>query len=193
MKVGDPVLAGDKKGKIAWIDNPWFHKDGTPADLLCKITFESDNFKWHRISEVKPRTEDIKENKMENIEKEKIEFPEFLEIEKKLEIKIGRVSKVEDIPKSNKLIELTVDFGDEVRCVVTNIKPLLNSTDENISANLRTSLGMAKSLVDKKFAFVTNLKPVTMMGIESTAMIIPGDIESGNVVTVNGTPGTKLL
>ena len=125
--------------------------------------------------------------------KDLIEFSEFLEIEKKLEIKIGKVTNVEDVPKSNKLIKLTVDFETETRTVVTNIKPLLNPTDEQIAANLRTSLGMSMSIVDKKFAFITNLKPVTMMGIESTAMIMPGEIESGNMVIINGTPGTKLL
>jgi methionine--tRNA ligase beta chain len=125
--------------------------------------------------------------KMEDIiiieEKEKdmknqIEFAEFLEIEKKLEIKIGKVTAVEDVPKSNKLIKLTVDFGSETRTVVTNIKPFLTDT---------------QMLVSMSFAFITNLKPVTMMGIESTAMIMPGEIDSGNMVTVNGTPGTKLM
>lgn len=114
----------------------------------------------------------------EKFMKNQIEFAEFLEIEKKLEIKIGKVTAVEDVPKSNKLIKLTVDFGSETRTVVTNIKPFLTDT---------------QSLVALSFAFITNLIPVTMMGIESTAMIMPGEIESGNVVTVNGTPGTKLM
>jgi methionyl-tRNA synthetase len=125
--------------------------------------------------------------------KNEIEFSEFLEIEKKLEIKIGKVTNVEDVPKSNKLIKLTVDFGTETRIVVTNIKPLLNPSDESIVANLKTSLGMSQSLIDKRFAFITNLKPVRMMGIESTAMIMPGEIESGNVITIRGELGTKLL
>lgn len=129
------------------------------------------------------------------MEKEKIEFQEFLEIEKKLEIKVGKVTAVEDVPKSNKLIKLTVDFGTETRTVVTNIKPLLNPSDETITSNLQTSLGFSMKIVDKSFAFITNLKPVTMMGIESTAMILPGEIELGKVITINGlvTPGTKLL
>jgi tRNA-binding EMAP/Myf-like protein len=142
--------------------------------------------------------------KMEEIiiieEKEKdmkdlIEFDEFIEIEKKLEIKIGKVTAVEDVPKSKKLIKLTVDFGTETRTVVTNIKPLLNPTDDLIATNLQTSLGFAMSIVNKSFAFITNLKPVTMMGIESTAMILPGEIEMGDVITINGLvkPGTKLL
>jgi tRNA-binding EMAP/Myf-like protein len=42
-------------------------------------------------------------------------------------------------------------------------------------------------------AFITNLKPVTMMGIESTAMIMPGEIEKGFVITVQGQIGITLL
>jgi len=133
--------------------------------------------------------------------KDLIEFPEFLEIQKKLEIKVGQIINVEDVPKSNKLIKLTVDFGTETRTVVTNIKPLLNSEDSQIQANLRGTLGMAvsmddkghHSLLNKKLSFITNLKPVTMMGIESTAMIMPGEIEKGNVITVQGQIGTTLL
>lgn len=179
MKVGDLVLVDSKKGRIIWIDNPWSHNDGTPADLLCKITFDGvDGFKWHRISELNSRMEDIKENKMETTGKEKIEFSEFIEIEKKLEIKIGKVTEVEDVTKSNKLIKLTVDFGTETRTVVTNIKPHL--TDPRL-------------LVNMMFPFITNLKPVTMMGIESTAMIMPGEVESGSIASAHANPGTKLL
>lgn len=103
--------------------------------------------------------------------KELIEFSDFLEIKNKLEIKIGEVISVEDVPKSKKLLKLIVSFGDENRTVVTNIKPILDD------------LGI--SILNKKFPFITNLKPVTMMGIESTAMIMPGEIESGKLVTVN--------
>ncbi len=127
--------------------------------------------------------------------KELIEFSEFLEISNKLEIKVGKITGVEDVPKSSKLIKLTVDFGTETRTVVTNIKPLINTEDESIASGIRTGLGMSRSLVDKSFAFITNLKPVTMMGIESTAMIMPGEIELGKLAIIQSTtePGTKLL
>lgn len=110
--------------------------------------------------------------------KDKIEFSEFLEIEKKLEIQVGTVLTVEDVPKSNKLIKLTVQFGSEQRTVVTNIKPHLTNP---------------KDMENKDFLFITNLKPVMMMGIESTAMIMPGEVEKGNIVTVNGLSGTQIL
>jgi methionyl-tRNA synthetase len=122
--------------------------------------------------------------------KELIEFSEFLELSAKLEIKVGKITEVEDVPKSSKLIKLTVDFGTETRIVVTNIKPLINECK-----SVPLGLGISRSLVDKSFAFITNLKPVTMMGIESTAMIMPGEVELGKLAVIRATtePGTKLL
>lgn len=112
--------------------------------------------------------------------KEQIEFNEFLEIEKRLEIATGKVTTVEEIPKADKLIKLTVDFGGDERTVVTNIKP---------------HLGDITALEGKEMLFVTNLKPAKMMGITSTAMILPGDeIEkNGNFITVNGDSGINIL
>ncbi len=125
--------------------------------------------------------------------KELIEFTKFLEISKKLEIRVGKITNIEDVPKSSKLLKLTVDFGDEVRTVVTNIKPQLNPSDENIIKNLKLSLGEDMSLLNKNLLFITNLMPVTMMGIESTAMIMPGDIDLGKVCITDCEIGTKIL
>ena len=114
--------------------------------------------------------------------KDKIEFSEFLDASSKLEIKTGKIISVTDVPKSDKLIKLEVDFGEDTpRVVVTNIKP---------------SLG--EHYVDKlegySFLFITNLKPVKMMGIESQAMIMPGELENGTpAFVVNTKPGTKIL
>lgn len=109
--------------------------------------------------------------------KEKIEFSEFLEIEKKLEIMVGTITLVEEVPKS-KLLKLSVKFGEDTRIVATNIKEHLIDP---------------KSLEGKEFLFITNLKPATMKGIESTAMILPGEIEKGNMITISGVSGTKVL
>lgn len=117
--------------------------------------------------------------------KDKIEFAEFLDIQSKLEIKVGEIKSVSDVPKSDKLIKLEVDFGeDELRIVVTNIKPSLGEDYVDI-------------LTGKRLLFVTNLKPVKMMGIESTAMIIPGfyDDLAGrlSLSTIDSNPGLSIL
>jgi methionyl-tRNA synthetase len=77
----------------------------------------------------------------------------------KLELKIGKVIQVEDIPGSNKLLKLTVDFGDEKRIIVAGIKQQYKPED----------------LLNKKFVFVTNLQKKKIMGIESQGMILAAE------------------
>jgi len=112
--------------------------------------------------------------------KGKIKFQEFLDIEKKLEISVGVVLSAEEIEKSKKLLKLRVSFGNgDARDVVTNIKPHLKNF---------------KDLENKVFLFVTNLEPAEMMGIISTAMILPGEIQNGHqAITVNSELGNSVL
>ena len=116
--------------------------------------------------------------------KDKIEFSEFLDISSKLEIKPGTITSVTDVPKSDKLIKLEVDFGEEsFRVVVTNIKPSLGDNYVDM-------------LTGKTVLFVTNLKPVKMMGVESTAMIMPGfyDVDGNvNLSIISSKPGLSIL
>jgi tRNA-binding EMAP/Myf-like protein len=88
--------------------------------------------------------------------KEKIEFAEFLEIEKKLEIKYGTIKFVERINK--KMLKLSVDFAeDSLRTVVTNIGARVDRDEY---------------LVGTQFPFITNLAPAVISGFESQAMIM---------------------
>lgn len=94
--------------------------------------------------------------------KEQIEFKEFLEIEKKLEIRIGKIVEAENVPKSEKLLKLTVDFG------------------ELGSKTCVTNLGqyhVPEVFKDIKLPFVMNLKPSKMMGIESEVMIMVSELD----------------
>jgi methionyl-tRNA synthetase len=77
----------------------------------------------------------------------------------KLELKIGKVIQVEDVQGSNKLLKLTVDFGNEKRIAVAGIKQQYKPED----------------LLNKKFVFVTNLQRRKIMGIESQCMILAAE------------------
>jgi len=77
----------------------------------------------------------------------------------KLELKIGKIIQVEDIPGSNKLLKLTVDFGNEKRIAVAGIKQQYKQED----------------LLNKKFVFVTNLQRKKIMGVESQCMILAAE------------------
>ena len=177
MEISTKVIVNGRKGKLVWKDNPWKLPTGEDADILVKVKFDENNTQFFRLSELTIDTEVIEETK-QIMQKEQIPFSKFMEIEKQLEIRVGMILNVEDVPKADKLLKLTVSFGDEIRTVVTNIKLLVTT----------------EMLIDRKMAFITNLEPVKIKGIESTAMIMPGTaLEEGKIVYINSEVGQKLL
>jgi methionyl-tRNA synthetase len=115
--------------------------------------------------------------------KEQIGIEEFIEIEKKLEIKWGRIADVERVPKSKKMLKLEVLFSSgttepETRTVLTNIGDKVE--DE-------------QSLRWLTFPFVTNLKPASIMGIESTAMIMPSTVDGKLLISASFPPAGSIL
>ena len=116
--------------------------------------------------------------------KEKITFDEYTEIKSKLEIKSGLILSVEEVKKTDKMLKLEVDFGEETpRIVLTAIKQELIVINENF----------IDQLLNKSFLFITNLLPVKMFGFESQAMIVPGEIEKFGLATIDTNPGTNIF
>ncbi len=104
-----------------------------------------------------------------------VSFDEF----KKIDLRVGLVTEAHAVPKSDKLIQMTVDIGEE-RTIVAGIgkeyKP--------------------EELVGKRIIVVANLAPAKLMGIESRGMLLAVvDKERGlSLVTVDkeATPGGRL-
>ena len=97
----------------------------------------------------------------------------------RLDIRIGKIITAEQIPKSKKLIKITVDLGNERRTLVAGIAETYTPD----------------SLTGKLVPILTNLQPVTLMGVQSNGMILAADMESKAIVlTVDRevTPGTKV-
>jgi methionyl-tRNA synthetase len=91
-----------------------------------------------------------------------VSFTDF----QKLEMKVGKVLEAEPIPNSKKLLKLQVDFGNEKRQAVAGLLEYYKPEE----------------LVNKSFVFVTNLKPVKLMGVESNCMILAADNGKGKIV-----------
>ncbi|MCF7916227.1 MAG: hypothetical protein K9L61_00425 [Candidatus Omnitrophica bacterium] len=85
---------------------------------------------------------------------------------KKLEIKVGKVIKVEDHPNAEKLYLLTLDVGDKTIQLVAGIKPFYGVSD----------------LEGKLIPVVVNLEPKNIRGVESEGMILAA--ESSDDVSV---------
>lgn len=81
-----------------------------------------------------------------------IEFEDF----EKVDIRVGTISRVEDIPDSKKLVRLIVDFGDFQRTILAGIK---QEREDPAQIEGRQAL------------FVVNLAPRKMMGEMSEGML----------------------
>ena len=88
------------------------------------------------------------------MDKQTISLDDF----KKIEIKIGEILSAEKVPETDKLLRLSVNFGEEKpRQIVSGIS--LYYPDPQV-------------LVGKKCAFVGNLEPRVIKGLESQGMIL---------------------
>jgi methionyl-tRNA synthetase len=74
----------------------------------------------------------------------------------RIDLRVGTVLEATNIPKSKKLLKLTVDLGFEKRTIVSGIALHYQ----------------AEQMVGKKVLVVANLTPVTLMGVESHGMIL---------------------
>jgi methionine--tRNA ligase beta chain len=74
----------------------------------------------------------------------------------KIDIRVGTIERVDDIPKSDKLVKLVVDFGDRKRDVVVGMK---------------TEREAPREVEGRQALFVVNVEPRKMMGIMSEAML----------------------
>ena len=73
-----------------------------------------------------------------------------------LDVRVGTIRKVEDVPKSDKLLRLTVDFGDHERRILSGMKGERSDPQE---------------IVGRQALFVVNLEPRRMMGEVSEGML----------------------
>ena len=91
----------------------------------------------------------------------------------KVDVRVGTVLAVEDVPKSEKLLRLSVDFGDHTRTILAGMK----KERRNPSAELQ----------GKQALFVVNLEPRRMAGEVSEGMLFDIGYADG-LVPVLATP-----
>ncbi len=85
---------------------------------------------------------------------ERISIEEFA----KVEVKVGTVRAAEEVPETDKLLKLSVDFGEE-------------AGPRQIVSGIRAYVAAPEELVGKQLAFVTNLAPRSIKGLESNGML----------------------
>ena len=101
----------------------------------------------------------------------------------KVQVKIGTVKSAERVPDTDKLLRLMVDFGlkpsvtSSVPVEVTPDQPLVVESGEEerdirqIVSGIAMYVSEPETLVGRQLAFVTNLEPRTIKGLESNGML----------------------
>ena len=77
---------------------------------------------------------------------------------RRLDLRVAEVLEAEPVPKSKKLLKLTVKLGDETRTLVAGI-----------AEHYRP-----EALRGRKVVVVANLEPATLMGVQSNGMVLAG-------------------
>jgi methionyl-tRNA synthetase len=130
-------------------------------DYEIKVSKGEQLFPRIEKKEEKQKPEEKKEKtKMTEGVKELIAIDDFA----KVELKVGRVISAEKVEKSEKLLKLQVDIGEE-RQIVAGIAKSYTPDD----------------LIGKKVVVVTNLKPAKLMEIESHGMLLAATDEEGRL------------
>jgi methionyl-tRNA synthetase len=93
--------------------------------------------------------------------KMEIDYEEF----SKVDLRVGKILAAEAVPKSNKLLKLKIDIGEE-RTIVAGIGKDYTPAE----------------LIGRKIVIVANLKPAKLMGVESYGMLLATDTDKGLTV-----------
>jgi methionine--tRNA ligase beta chain len=141
------IKSGDltDKGQVKMVDNPWIDANGNPADRL--VTTTKGCFRESQLTI-------IEKSKKPDIDplKSTVDFSTVMSVD----IRPGRVTTAKRVPKTDKLLHLTIKTSLGTKQVVTNL-------GEHFEP---------ESFVGNTYMFIMNMNPVTMKGIQSEAMII---------------------
>jgi methionyl-tRNA synthetase len=98
---------------------------------------------------------------------------------RKLDLRVAKILHAERVPKSKKLLKLTVDLGTEQRTIVAGIGEKMDDIT---------------LLVGKQIAVVANLKPAVLMGIESQGMVLAANTSEELELPhfYKATPGSEI-
>jgi methionyl-tRNA synthetase len=97
----------------------------------------------------------------------------------KVELRVAKVLAAERVPKSKKLMKMTIDAGVEQRTIVAGIAEAYEPD----------------ALVGRTVVIVANLKPAKLMGVESNGMVLAASPDGGQPIVLNAepaAPGTRV-
>lgn len=138
------------------------HKVGDAVLLFEKIEDEVIDAAIARLQQTK--LDNLANSSTVEPQKETISFEDFT----KMDIRVAKVTHAEKVPKTKKLLKLTIDTGVDTRTIVSGIAEQYTPDQ----------------MVGKNVLVLINLAPRELKGIESKGMILMAQDATGKMVTV---------
>lgn len=134
---------------------PAGHEIGDPELLFAKIEDDAIDGQLARLDKIRAEREAAAKAEAASQvapQKEECSFEDF----DKMDIRTATVLEAERVPKTDKLLKLTIDTGVDRRVIVSGIAEYYSPED----------------MLGKQICILANLKPRTIKGIESKGMIL---------------------
>ncbi len=144
------------------------HATGSPELLFDKIEDEVIEAQLAKLKATKEANE--RKNRTVTPQKANVSYEEF----SKMDIRTGTVLEAERVPKTQKLLKMTIDTGIDKRTVVSGIAEYFTPEE----------------MVGKQVSMLVNLEPRKIKGIESQGMILMAEDADGKLVLVQ--PAAKV-
>jgi methionyl-tRNA synthetase len=139
------------------------HELSAPTLLFAKIEDETIATQMEKL--VKPILEEVKKPEPEEASiapiKSEIVYDDFV----KLDIRVGTITAAEKVKKADRLLNITLDIGNETRTVVSGIAEHFKPED----------------IVGQQVTYLANLAPRKLKGIESSGMILMAEDTDGKL------------
>jgi methionyl-tRNA synthetase len=161
LGMNSPISDGDWKQIQTTFLPLGQHLEKNPSPLFPKV--EDELILNEQAQLAKPKI--IKKAEIPSTPiKSVISFEEF----QKVDLRVAEIITAQAVPKSKKLLQLSISLGLETRTVVSGIAQQYKPDD----------------LVGKKVLFLANLAPAKLMGIESQGMVLAGS--NGEILEIPG-------
>jgi len=116
------------------------------------------------------------------VKREEMKVESFVSIDefRKMDLRIAKVLSAERVPKTDKLLKLEIDIGDERRTIVAGIAEVYSPEE----------------LIGKEVVVIANLEPAKIKGIVSQGMLLAAIDRDGKPVILRPErdvdPGSKV-
>ncbi len=161
--------------ELSW-DDAGTHSILKEGHTLSKPEFLFDKIEDKTVEEqvqklIKAKEENKKTNMDALTAKENITFDDFT----KMDIRVGTILEAQKVPKTKKLLQLTIDTGIDKRTVVSGI----------------AEYHKPEELAGKKVSILVNLEPKKIKGILSQGMILMAENKFGELSFVSPEENTE--